>query len=85
MHYYNENDPKAAGWLRELIRAGLIPEGTIDERSIGGSWPPGSNQVSRIPVLANGLPGVMGRCRGYGNAIVPQVGAEFIKAFLNTQ
>jgi DNA (cytosine-5)-methyltransferase 1 len=32
--YYNENDPKAAAWLRELIAAELIPNGTVDERSI---------------------------------------------------
>jgi DNA (cytosine-5)-methyltransferase 1 len=32
--YYNENDPKAAAWLRELIRAGLIAAGDVDERSI---------------------------------------------------
>lgn len=34
MNYYNENDPKAAAWLRELIRAGEIPKGEVDERSI---------------------------------------------------
>lgn len=34
MNYYNENDPKAAAWLRELIRAGHIPKGVVDERSI---------------------------------------------------
>ncbi len=34
MTYYNENDPKAAAWLRELIRAGLIAPGEVDERSI---------------------------------------------------
>lgn len=34
MNYYNENDPKAAAWLRELIRAGHIPAGDVDERSI---------------------------------------------------
>lgn len=34
MNYYNENDPKAAAWLRELIRAGEIPDGFVDERSI---------------------------------------------------
>lgn len=33
-HYYNEFDPKAAAWLRELMAAGLIPEGDVDERSI---------------------------------------------------
>ena len=32
--YYNEHDPKAAAWLRELIRAGEIPAGVVDERSI---------------------------------------------------
>lgn len=32
--YYNEFDPGAAGWLRELIRAGLIADGEVDERSI---------------------------------------------------
>ena len=32
--YYNENDRRAAAWLRELIRSGLIPEGDVDERSI---------------------------------------------------
>lgn len=35
MNYYNEHDPKAAAWLRELIAAGLIPHGDVDERSIG--------------------------------------------------
>lgn len=34
MNYYNEYDAKAAAWLRELINAGLIPDGDVDERSI---------------------------------------------------
>ena len=34
MNYYNEFDPKAAAWLRELIADGLIPDGHVDERSI---------------------------------------------------
>lgn len=34
MNYYNEHDPKAAAWLRELIKAGHIPAGEVDERSI---------------------------------------------------
>lgn len=34
MIYYNEFDPNAAAWLRELMAAGLIPEGDVDERSI---------------------------------------------------
>lgn len=32
--YYNENDPKTAAWLRQLIKAGLIADGTVDDRSI---------------------------------------------------
>lgn len=34
MNYYNEFDPNAAAWLRELIAGGLIPPGEVDERSI---------------------------------------------------
>lgn len=34
MNYYNEWDPQAAEWLRELIENKLIPEGVVDERSI---------------------------------------------------
>ena len=32
--YYNEIDPKAAAWLRELIKQGHIVDGVVDERSI---------------------------------------------------
>ena len=32
--YYNEIDPKAAAWLRELIRRNLIAPGDVDNRSI---------------------------------------------------
>lgn len=32
--YYNENDPFTATWLRELIRAGLVASGEVDQRSI---------------------------------------------------
>jgi DNA (cytosine-5)-methyltransferase 1 len=34
MNYYNEFDPKAAAWLRELIKNQLIPAGDVDTRSI---------------------------------------------------
>jgi DNA (cytosine-5)-methyltransferase 1 len=34
MNYYNEHDPKAAAWLRELISQNQIPAGHVDERSI---------------------------------------------------
>ena len=32
--YYNEFDPKAAAWLRQLIKNGNITQGEVDERSI---------------------------------------------------
>lgn len=32
--YYNEFDPKAAAWLRQLIKNGDIAPGEVDERSI---------------------------------------------------
>lgn len=32
--YYNEIDPFAAAWLRELIKKGHIADGDVDERSI---------------------------------------------------
>ena len=32
--YYNESDPVACAWLRELIDARHLPDGVVDERSI---------------------------------------------------
>ena len=32
--YYNEFDEYAAQWLRNLISAGLIAQGEVDQRSI---------------------------------------------------
>lgn len=37
--YYNEIDPFAAAWLRELIAAGHIAPGDVDERSIADVQP----------------------------------------------
>jgi DNA (cytosine-5)-methyltransferase 1 len=49
----------------------------------------GRNKARRVesrtfPLVAR-LPGRVGLLRGYGNAIVPQVAAEFIKAFQATK
>lgn len=38
-----------------------------------------------IAPLAHGIPGRVGLIRGYGNAIVPKLAAEFITAFKETQ
>lgn len=37
--YYNENHPYAAQWLRNLIAAGHIAPGIVDERSIEDVYP----------------------------------------------
>ena len=37
--YYNEFDPKAAAWLRQLIAEGHIAPGDVDERSIAEVQP----------------------------------------------
>lgn len=34
MNYYADNDPLLCNWLTELIAAGLIPKGKVDERDI---------------------------------------------------
>jgi DNA (cytosine-5)-methyltransferase 1 len=39
MNYYNEFDPFAAAWLRELISRNLIPNGHVDTRSISDVRP----------------------------------------------
>jgi DNA (cytosine-5)-methyltransferase 1 len=34
MNYYNDNSPFICEWVRNLIKAGLVPQGDVDERSI---------------------------------------------------
>ena len=52
MNYYNEHDPKAAAWLRELISAGLIPNGDVDERSITEVQPDELRQYTQCHFFA---------------------------------
>lgn len=54
------------------------------------AWPDGRGSLSTIAVAellspSYGVPGRVGRLRGYGNAIVPSVAAEFIRAFLESR
>lgn len=39
MHFYNDNDPHCCRWLGELAKAGHLPAGTIDNRSISDIQP----------------------------------------------
>jgi len=53
-------------------------------------WLRGADQkIRRAPpslqLLANGVPGRVGKLRAFGNAIVPQVAAEVITAYMETQ
>lgn len=50
--YYNEFDPKAAAWLRELIAAGLIAPGDVDERSICDVQPEDLNGYTQCHFFA---------------------------------
>jgi DNA (cytosine-5)-methyltransferase 1 len=47
-----------------------------------GKWRP--VEPGTFP-LAHGIPGRVGKLRGYGNAIVPQAAAAFVRAYLETQ
>ena len=39
MVYYNEHDPGKAAWLRELVKAGVVAMGEVDERSVSDVAP----------------------------------------------
>jgi len=49
--YYNERDPAACEWLRELMDKGLIPKGAIDERSIAAVQPEISVSIPSVIFL----------------------------------
>lgn len=50
--YYNENDPYAARWLRNLISAGHIMAGDVDERSITEVKPDDLKKYTRCHFFA---------------------------------
>lgn len=80
----------------EAIEGMEYPEGNgWEQRRTKPNWWGSSSRLGEdghrrriapgLEPLATRLPGRMDLLRGYGNAIVPQVAAEFIKAFLETQ
>lgn len=50
--YYNEFDPKAAEWVRQLIKNGDILPGDVDERSITEVTPNDLRRYSRVHFFA---------------------------------
>jgi DNA (cytosine-5)-methyltransferase 1 len=50
--YYNEFDPYAAAWLRNLIAAGHIADGVVDERSIVDVRPEDLAGFSQVHLFA---------------------------------
>ena len=55
-----------------------------DERELGRGWVPRRTEPGVFP-LADGVPQRVGKLRAYGNAIVPQVAAEFIRAYMEVR
>lgn len=89
MNFYNENDPKAAAWLRELIAARLIPAGDLGalRDSCGGQTEEEKEIIMdaiRSFPLAGRVPGRVPLLKGVGNAINPVLAAEFIKAVMES-
>ena len=50
--YYNENDPFAAQWLRNLIAEGKIADGEVDERSIADVQPDDLDGFDQVHLFA---------------------------------
>src|SRR5690349_1126169 len=67
--YYNEHDPNAAAWLRELIARGLIADGTVDERSIADVGPGDLRGFTQCHFFAGiGVWSYALRCAGWSDA-----------------
>ena len=65
---------------REMGRAGLAWENSVWIEDIEGK----SRRIeSGAFPLANGVSARVGRLRGYGNAIVPELAAEFVTSFMD--
>ena len=87
-------DANGIGWEHGEYAQNGRKAGTVNQSSGGDCsfwsdhiWLTGADGKSRrskpsIPLLANGIPNRVGRLRAYGNAIVPQVAAEVIKAYI---
>lgn len=69
--YYNEIDPFAAQWLRNLINAGHIAPGIVDERSIEDVYPSDLRGFTQCHFFA----GFGAQIQGGDPAVLIRVGA----------
>jgi len=81
-HEFNGPDAR-----RQEATGGYTMGGEIDNPWRNPEWLPCRDGKARptqpgLSPLAHGVPARVGRLRGYGNAIVPQVAAEVIKAYM---
>ena len=63
--YYNESNPYCAQWLRNLIDAGLLPPGDVDDRSIAEVLPDDLRPYRQVHLFA-GIGGWGLACRMAG-------------------
>jgi DNA (cytosine-5)-methyltransferase 1 len=81
---------ESQGWEQ---RSGQLSRARSNSRGsawIGAEWLSGADGKARrfepsIRLLAHGVPARVGKLRAYGNAIVPQLAAEIIGAYMDCQ
>jgi DNA (cytosine-5)-methyltransferase 1 len=73
---YRERDmaPSQQGWRSIAGETGA---------GLQSPWPPGPGGIQQIPRMADGVSGSVAERNAYGNAIVPQVAAAFIEAYMS--
>lgn len=80
---------RGRGPTSDRYRGAIVAASRIDAWSDYDVIPCRDGKARRVESgtfpLAHGVPNRVGLLRGYGNAIVPQLAAAFIKAFIDTQ
>lgn len=74
----------------EVAAGGRQEPGRPSQTVRSFAWPDGHGRLSSLSVSevlspSHGVPGRVGKLRAFGNAIVPQVGAQVISAWLDTE